>query len=209
MRSQSDILPNTDLRPEASRMIACGFRIVPWSGVHATLRGYWRDTRDLIRGIEDEGDYRFINVDQVRFFGLDAQIMAGPWRGFSLDMILNVITVDDATNQDLPESPTFWGNGALSWQHAFFKGDLHTHLSLGIRAVSEFWTLTGDTPEVSSLISINTGTLLDVKATFIVIQNVRLSFAVDNVLDKDVIYISGYRLSGRMFRIGMSWDLLD
>jgi outer membrane receptor for ferrienterochelin and colicin len=153
--------------------------------------------------------YRFENNVKTSLRGLEAQITLGPWFGLHSHMSISIMETTDSREEDRLDWPSFWITTAIGWQHAFFQGDLDVHLGIGIRHWTGFWTLTGETSDDAAKIYCDPDFLLDLKAAVIFIRNVELSLAVDNVLDKEILFISGFTRAGRTMRLGLMWNLFD
>lgn len=203
------IQANIGLKPETSRTVEAGIRWKWKDKLQTSFCGYLRDSKNLIEGVFIEDSSRFANQNEARFRGVESQVQFGPYSGFSAVLVLNLMKATDALGGSLLERPSFWGNGALSWEHRFFQDDLRVHLCLGVRYWSEFWTLAGEIPDEGILQSQRPGLILDFKAFITIIQNASFTFAVDNILGTEVGWIAGFPVLQKAIRIGMAWELYE
>jgi len=205
----TQILPNPDLKPEQSRTLEAGIGWQLEGRLQCTLRAYCRDTRNLIQGSLIQEGAQFTNQTKARFKGLETQIRVGPLFGFRADFVLNLLKATDEAGEDLLERPNLWGNGSLSWEHAFFQGDLHLNILIGTRYWSEFYSVTTENHEENPFYYHNPRLLFDFKTSFTFIQRAVFTFAIDNALDTDASLVYGFPLPRRTTRMGLSWELFD
>ncbi|MBN2414222.1 hypothetical protein JXO52_00180 [bacterium] len=148
---------------------------------------------------------RYTNTGSDAFLSLTADLHLALFPG------LELVSSFTAHDQDTPcqAAPPFSGRTALSWRRDYFSGDLKLRTTVALRYRSSWTPCSPLFMEQAQQAPVPSGTTLDAVIDAVVIENARVSVALDNILNSTQELFVQAPLRGRSLRMSLCWTFLD
>ncbi|MFO7891416.1 MAG: TonB-dependent receptor plug domain-containing protein [bacterium] len=158
---------------------------------------------------DSESLFTFDNSLSTEYAGINTTISLEFFNCFSLSSSLNLIRSlqqDTLHHIDLPD---LQGLTTLSWNHDFFKNDLHVTLFASLKYWSGFslFSLTNAHTFTKQLILPNA--FLNVKASFKFMDHTYITVSADNILNQKISDKYHVFIPHSFVRFGISWELFN
>ncbi len=171
---------------------------------------YYQTCNDLITIDQlNQGKRIFDNTYNTTYTGLNSTVFLKIFKNLELSSLLNVIRTVKKNTLHYIDLPGIQGLTSLSWNHDFFKDDLHVTLFASIKYWSQFnlYTLTDDHTFIRQLIE--PGAVFNAKASLRFMEHTYATFALDNILNKKISGKYHVFIPHTFYRIGISWELFN
>jgi len=201
---------NYSLVSENSQRIQLQGQYTTLQNVHLTASLYYQRCKDLITINQyDQDKLIFDNTFNPRYTGMNSTIFLNIFNNMQLSSTLNVIKPVKKNAPHHIDLPAIQGLTSLSWNHDFFKDDLHVTLFASVKYWSEFYlyTLSDDHTFFRQLIQ--PGAVINAKASLRFMEHTYATFALDNVLNKKISDKYHVFIPHTFYRIGISWELFN
>jgi len=199
-------IPNWSLSAESFHTGQLSVFWQPVPAINLMSTGYLRSVQNTIHPeITDEG-IQYRNTDSQTYYGLETVSRLRFFRNF--DLSLSGIWSQTIDPEPVPEHPPWEGQIRLEWNYSLFQDDLDIVLMLRARGWSSFMIYHKFEDAVRKE-TLSSHALLDFKASFNIIDNVTVSYALENLLDSYYELVPGIALPGRRNRLSISWKLYN
>jgi hypothetical protein len=224
-------VPNDDLRPQTTDMLEAGLRFRGGERASFTLVGFGTRVKDAIvrapATFEGQGEVdgkdvvRRVNATRTEYFGLEAQLALGPFRGFELMGALGLIDgelVEQDGDVTAPRRlPPFQGRVTALWRSAWKS----LRIEAGVRFSAAQHLLAEEDRKDLRICGNADGSALDsdckgtpgwadvyVGASFDPTEDLTLRLRAENLLDQRYrVHGSGYEQPGLGASLGLSYRL--
>jgi len=201
---------NYDLIAENSQRIQFHAQYNNVQNFGLTTLLYYQTCNNLITVNQlNQDKHIFDNSYNTTYTGMNSTIFLKIFKNLHLSSLLNVIKTVKKNNLEHIDLPNIQGLTSLSWNHDFFKEDLHVTLFASVKYWSEFhlYTLTDDHTFIRQLVE--PSAVLNVKASLRFMEHTYATFAFDNVLNKKISDKYHVFIPHTFYRIGISWELFN
>ena len=196
---------NRNLVPELFQILETGGQ---WhrSGLALTLRGYIRQSSDIIALSFRDDRLIWDNSGTRKTAGFEAGIQAAPWKNITASLIYNMF--QNVENRTELERPNLWGRAALAWRRSYFEADLDLQVILQAQFWSDYYSFSGFGLESGTIYNTGNG-LIYGKIIARFMKRAIVSFSMDNILNTSIFINNEIMLPGRIYRLSYVWELLN
>lgn len=174
---------------------------------------YYQTCRNLVTinpiNQENQDLLSFDNSISTEYVGINSIITVKLLNQFTLSTSLDYIRSMEKNISYHTDLPALQGLTTLSWNHNFFKNDLHLTLFASLKYWSEFTLFSLNNEHNFPKQKILPGAYLNVKASFRFMDHTYMTISADNVLNKKISDEYHIFIPHSFIRFGISWELFN
>ncbi len=212
-KSDLEYKKNFNLQSENSERIQLFCTYNSLQNLHISTSFYYQTCTNLMtinqHYQDNQSTLTYINKLNTKYTGLNSTIFLKIFKNLHLSSSLNLIKSLNKDTLNQVNLPNIQGLTSLSWNHNFFKDDLHATLFASLKYWSEFslFTLTNEHTFTKQVMMPQV--ILNVKASFRFNDHTYITISSDNILNQKSSNKYKVFIPHSFIRYEISWELFD